>query len=115
MRAVARATAVLCAYSGAFWGAPSGTPNSLSASDRTRSPVRGTRSGDDTTRAQRRDLLVRQTQLAQHRVGVRPERGRLANYLKAGLLLPEEDETLTIRATRAALTKLEANPARIGS
>jgi len=38
----------------------------------------------------------------------------LANYLKAGLLLPEEDETLTIRATRAALTKLEANPERIG-
>lgn len=42
------------------------------------------------------------------------QRGRLANYLKAGLLLPEEDETLTIRATRAALTKLEANPERIG-
>ncbi|WP_287919251.1 hypothetical protein, partial [Tibeticola sp.] len=38
MRAVARATAVLCAYSGAYWGAPSGTPNSLSASER--APVR---------------------------------------------------------------------------
>ena len=33
MRAVARATAVLCALPTAFWGALSGTPNSLSASE----------------------------------------------------------------------------------
>jgi hypothetical protein len=36
--------------------------------------------------------------------------GRLAAYLQAGLLLPQEEETLTVRATRDALVKLEANP-----
>ena len=36
--------------------------------------------------------------------------GRLAAYLQAGLLLPQEEETLTVRATRDALAKLEANP-----
>lgn len=36
--------------------------------------------------------------------------GRLAAYLQAGLLLPQEEESLTVRATRDALTKLEANP-----
>ena len=39
--------------------------------------------------------------------------GRLAAYLQAGLLLPQEEEGLTVRATRDALTKLEANPERI--
>ena len=39
--------------------------------------------------------------------------GRLAAYLQAGLLLPEEEETLTVRATRDALAKLEANPERL--
>ena len=39
--------------------------------------------------------------------------GRLAAYLQAGLLLPQEEETLTIRATRDALAKLEANPERL--
>ena len=39
--------------------------------------------------------------------------GRLAAYLQAGLLLPQEEETLTVRATRDALTKLEANPERL--
>lgn len=39
--------------------------------------------------------------------------GRLAAYLQAGLLLPQEEETLTVRATRNALTKLEANPERL--
>jgi len=39
--------------------------------------------------------------------------GRLAAYLQAGLLLPQEEETLTIRATRDALGKLEANPERL--
>ena len=39
--------------------------------------------------------------------------GRLAAYLQAGLLLPQEEEGLTVRATRDALTKLEANPERL--
>jgi len=38
---------------------------------------------------------------------------RLAAYLQAGLLLPQENETLTERATRDALIKLEANPERL--
>ena len=38
---------------------------------------------------------------------------RLAAYLQAGLLLPQEEETLTVRATRNALVKLEANPERL--
>ena len=39
--------------------------------------------------------------------------GRLAAYLQAGLLFPQEEETLTVRATRDALGKLEANPERL--
>jgi hypothetical protein len=39
--------------------------------------------------------------------------GRLAAYLQAGLLLPQEEEALTVRATRDALSKIEANPARL--
>jgi uncharacterized coiled-coil protein SlyX len=39
--------------------------------------------------------------------------GRLAAYLQAGLLLPQEEDTLTVRATRDALVKLEANPERL--
>jgi hypothetical protein len=39
--------------------------------------------------------------------------GRLAAFLQAGLLLPQEEETLTVRATRDALTKLEAEPDRL--
>jgi len=39
--------------------------------------------------------------------------GRLAAYLQAGLLLPQEEEALTVRATRTALAKLEANPERL--
>jgi hypothetical protein len=39
--------------------------------------------------------------------------GRLAAYLQAGLLLPQEEEALTIRATRDAMAKLEANPERL--
>lgn len=38
---------------------------------------------------------------------------RLAAYLQAGLLLPTEEETLTVRATRDALAKLDANPERL--
>ncbi|MDO5691211.1 MAG: DUF1631 family protein [Pseudomonadota bacterium] len=38
---------------------------------------------------------------------------RLASYLQAGLLVPVEDEALTIRATREALTRLNADPERL--
>ncbi len=38
---------------------------------------------------------------------------RLAAFLQAGLLLPLEDESLTTRATRQALAKLDADPARL--
>jgi hypothetical protein len=38
---------------------------------------------------------------------------RLAAYLQAGLISPIEDEALTVRATREALTKLDANPERL--
>ena len=41
--------------------------------------------------------------------------GRLAAYLQAGLLEPQEEEALTVRATRDALTKLEANPERVSA
>ena len=38
---------------------------------------------------------------------------RVAAYLQAGLLVPAEEESLTVRATRAALQKIEANPERL--
>ncbi len=38
---------------------------------------------------------------------------RLASYLQAGLLVPNEEEALTVRATRDALAKLDANPERL--
>ena len=38
---------------------------------------------------------------------------RVAAYLQAGLLVPTEDEALTVRATREALAKLDANPERL--
>ncbi|MDP2419040.1 MAG: DUF1631 family protein [Hydrogenophaga sp.] len=38
---------------------------------------------------------------------------RVASYLQAGLLVPSEEETLTVRATRDALAKLDANPERL--
>lgn len=40
---------------------------------------------------------------------------RLAAYLQAGLLVPQEEEALTVRATREALAKLEADPARLST
>jgi hypothetical protein len=38
---------------------------------------------------------------------------RLGAYLQAGLLVAQEDASLTLRATRDALTKLDANPERL--
>jgi type III secretion system FlhB-like substrate exporter len=39
--------------------------------------------------------------------------GRLAAYLQAGLLAPQEAEALTVRATRNALDQLQAQPERL--
>jgi Protein of unknown function (DUF1631) len=38
---------------------------------------------------------------------------RLASYLQAGLLLPAQDESLTVRATRTALAKIDSDPSRL--
>jgi hypothetical protein len=38
---------------------------------------------------------------------------RLAAFLQAGLLLPAQDESLTVRATRTALAKLDGDPTRL--
>jgi len=38
---------------------------------------------------------------------------RLAAFLQASLLLPAQDETLTVRATRNALAKLDVDPTRL--
>jgi hypothetical protein len=38
---------------------------------------------------------------------------RLAAFLQAGLLLPAQDEALTVKATRSALAKLDADPTRL--
>jgi len=38
---------------------------------------------------------------------------RLAAFLQAGLLLPAQDEALTVRATRSALAKLDVEPGRL--
>ncbi len=41
------------------------------------------------------------------------EQHRLASYLQAGLLLPAQDEALTVRATRTALAKIDNDPSRL--
>jgi len=38
---------------------------------------------------------------------------RLASYLQAGLLLPAQDEALTVRATRSALAKLDVDASKL--
>lgn len=45
--------------------------------------------------------------------GVLFQLGRLAAFLQAGLLLPAQDEALTVKATRNALAKLDVDPARL--
>ncbi|MFM2346872.1 MAG: hypothetical protein RL654_1625 [Pseudomonadota bacterium] len=45
--------------------------------------------------------------------GVMFQKHRLASFLQAGLLVPFEEESLTVRATRNALAKLDADPARL--
>lgn len=41
------------------------------------------------------------------------QRQRFASFLQAGLLVPLEEESLTVRATRDAMAKIEADPARL--
>ncbi len=45
--------------------------------------------------------------------GVLFQQNRLAAFLQAGLLVPAQDESLTVRATRSALEKLDVDPSRI--
>ena len=45
--------------------------------------------------------------------GIMFQKHRLASFLQAGLLVPVEEESLTVRATRDALAKLDADPARL--
>ena len=45
--------------------------------------------------------------------GVLFQSHRLGAFLQAGLLVPMEDESLTVRATRDALAKLDADPRRL--
>ena len=45
--------------------------------------------------------------------GVLFHQNRLAAFLQAGLLLPAQEETLTVRATRSALAKIDADPDRL--
>ncbi|HEY1392327.1 MAG TPA: DUF1631 family protein, partial [Methylibium sp.] len=45
--------------------------------------------------------------------GVLFQQHRLASFLQAGLLVPAEDESLTVRATRDALAKLDGDPSRL--
>jgi hypothetical protein len=48
-----------------------------------------------------------------HGRGVLFQQHRLAAFLQAGLLLPAQDESLTVRATRSALAKLDVDPGRL--
>jgi len=45
--------------------------------------------------------------------GILFQQHRLAAFLQAGLLVPAQDESLTTRATRSALAKLDVDPGRL--
>lgn len=45
--------------------------------------------------------------------GVLFQQSRLAAFLQAGLLVPAQDESLTVRATRNAMAKLDGDPSRL--
>jgi hypothetical protein len=45
--------------------------------------------------------------------GVLFQLSRMAAFLQAGLLLPAQDESLTVKATRNALAKLDVDPSRL--
>ena len=48
-----------------------------------------------------------------HGRGILFQQNRLAAFLQAGLLVPAQDESLTVRATRSALAKLDVDPNRL--
>ncbi len=48
-----------------------------------------------------------------HGRGVLFQQNRLAAFLQAGLLVPAQDESLTVRATRTAMAKLDGDPSRL--
>jgi hypothetical protein len=48
-----------------------------------------------------------------HGRGILFQQNRLAAFLQAGLLVPAQDESLTVRATRSALAKLDGDPGRL--
>ena len=45
--------------------------------------------------------------------GILFQQNRLAAFLQAGLLVPAQDESLTVRATRNAMAKLDSDPSRL--
>ena len=45
--------------------------------------------------------------------GVLFQQNRLAAFLQAGLLVPAQDESLTVRATRNAMAKIDSDPSRL--
>jgi hypothetical protein len=45
--------------------------------------------------------------------GVLFQQNRLAAFLQAGLLVPAQDESLTVRATRTAMAKIDSDPSRL--
>jgi Protein of unknown function (DUF1631) len=45
--------------------------------------------------------------------GVLFQQHRLAAFLQAGLLVPAQDEALTVRATRSAMAKIDGDPSRL--
>ncbi len=51
--------------------------------------------------------------VSQSGAGTLFQQQRLAAFLQAGLLVPAQDEALTVRATRSALAKLDAHPDRL--
>ena len=48
-----------------------------------------------------------------HGRGVLFQQSRLAAFLQAGLLVPAQEESLTVRATRSAMAKLDGDPSRL--
>ncbi len=45
--------------------------------------------------------------------GVLFQQNRLAAFLQAGLLVPAQDESLTVKATRTAMAKIDGDPSRL--
>ena len=45
--------------------------------------------------------------------GILFQQHRLAAFLQAGLLVPAQEESLTVKATRSALAKLDVDPSRL--